>query len=857
MHRPPNVRPSWVVIALAMLTLLLSPRHAVAQMSGQVVGGPLSTKRFERLLRAYVHPTEGESAALDRLHEAYLDRFRAEIDPELAALLKEFSTGAPSLAEFRKLMRETERLQARIADADRALFDSATELLAEDRRAGFARVRGARERQRALGGFTGMSAEMFGGTGAFVDLADLLARDKVLRAVAPEQRAHFDALVTAQEARLLSQAQRLDRATAKALDGYYEAMLSLQAEFTQPGPDGESAEQAQSRMQANMTRMTDLASRFGEEPRKVLEANFSANRAALTELAGVLPDPTLAELRVDAATRSLGTFGRSMFGTGIPADAAPNPAILAARLRRSGALDQSGTDRSRAIVDAWRIEHARAIEEYVEAMLENPMRLGAFSAVEPTDPALLRIAESGRTVSVIEQKALRALADLAGARRDEFVVERDTQGEPTLVPTPAPESADSVLQGLAGTPGRMSGWFFQLPEATRPVDAREIEERLALLGVKAEARAMIESVVTAWKSRECEARFEPALAAWKASYHALAADMRAPNSDDAAREKRTALRATYEAARIAVVEAYFSTEDALFADLAAALALEADGPEITALRLTRLALFDRTSSPSGEAGPALATPLLAIAQSGVTAEQSRAFLIQSLPAWRELAGSIPTRVRERLARATELERLQWLVYGTIDQAQWNERVTELSRRIDAADRADASRIRGHLDDAIAAFESVDPEAARALRIAAAQIRHPDLHRLSESAAAQLAQAVALEGLDEAILARLEALKAEYDSVFESLTKRMIELSEEVGTTTPERFQETLAIQETLEKLRFQREERTEKARGEARRILGDALASRVRGLVPNEDDVLLGPKRRDAEPFRTTARDDD
>lgn len=857
MHHAFTLRSARVLSSLALLAILLSTSVTFGQMSDQMVGGPISTKRFERLLRAYVQPTEGESAALDRLHEAYLDRFRAEIDPELAALLKGFSAGAPSLQEFRRLMRETERLQARIAQADRALFDSAAGLLSEDQRAGLARARGARERQRALGGFTGMSSAIFGGGGAFVDLADLMARDRVLRAVPADMRARFDALAVAQEDRLLAQAQRLDRTTTKALDGYYEAMLPLQDALAQPGPGGETPEQQQARRRTDMQRLVDLAAQFGTEPRKVLEANFTANRAALAELKGVLPDAALAELRVEAATRSLGGLGRSAFGTDMATDAAPSPAVVAARIRRSGILDQAGTERSRAIVDSWRIEHARAIEEYVGAVLDTSAVGGMRVGGEANDPGLLRVAESANSVRAVEQKALRALAALAGGRAADFLAERDVQGESRLVPTPTPESADSVLRGVAASPGRLTGWFFQVPDLTRPTDAREIDERLALVGVKPEARAMIESVVTAWKAREWDARVGPMLDAWKSSFRALDAAQRAPSTDAAALERRSALHASNEAARSAAVTAYFAAEEALFADLAAALALDGDGPELTALRLSRLALLDREASAFGEPGPALATPLAVIAQSAIGADSGKSFVTQSLPAWRALAASIPDRVRDRLSRAAELWRLQWLEYGTSATAEWNERVSQLNRRMIAADLADDARIRSDLDGALTAFEPIDPVSTRALRDATRQIRHPDLYRPSESAAAQLAQAVALAGVDESQLARLEALKAEYDSVFESLTQRMIEADEQIAAIAPDRFEETVTLREALEKLRFQRNERTEKARSEAHRILGDALASGIRGLVPNEDDQLLAPKRREPQPLGTTSGDDD
>jgi hypothetical protein len=66
-----------------------------------------------------------------------------------------------------------------------------------------------------------------------------------------------------------------------------------------------------------------------------------------------------------------------------------------------------------------------------------------------------------------------------------------------------------------------------------------------------------------------------------------------------------------------------------------------------------------------------------------------------------------------------------------------------------------------------------------------------------------------------------------------------------------------AMQERVEaeqKLLFQRNERTEKARSEARRILGDELASRVRGLVPDDADPA---KSRQANRFDFFGGDDD
>jgi hypothetical protein len=56
------------------------------------------------------------------------------------------------------------------------------------------------------------------------------------------------------------------------------------------------------------------------------------------------------------------------------------------------------------------------------------------------------------------------------------------------------------------------------------------------------------------------------------------------------------------------------------------------------------------------------------------------------------------------------------------------------------------------------------------------------------------------------------------------------------------------------KLLLQRTEVTQKARSDARRILGDELAARVRGLVPDEADPA---KTRQANRFDPFAEDDD
>ena len=87
-----------LTVVAAVASLAVSPK-AVAQSTRDIAGGPMSTRTFERLLQAFLQPTDEESRVLDRLHERYLDRFRAEIDPELAAFMDRSTNAAIAAAE--------------------------------------------------------------------------------------------------------------------------------------------------------------------------------------------------------------------------------------------------------------------------------------------------------------------------------------------------------------------------------------------------------------------------------------------------------------------------------------------------------------------------------------------------------------------------------------------------------------------------------------------------------------------------------------------------------------------------------------------------------------------------------------
>jgi hypothetical protein len=230
-----------LTVVTAVASLAVSPK-ALAQGTRDIAGGPMSTRTFERLLQAFLQPTDEESRVLDRLHERYLDRFRAEIDPELAAFMDRSMNAAERPgAELQRQLRDVERIATRIAELDTAFFNGALEVLSEPSRVGFARVRAARERQRLLSGMSRFAPLAIGSGTTFVDVVDVVARPRYMDGLAPEARAQLVSFLAAQESRLLAQARVVHGEAVGALAEWY-ALSSAIAEPQGVLDDGQAAE---------------------------------------------------------------------------------------------------------------------------------------------------------------------------------------------------------------------------------------------------------------------------------------------------------------------------------------------------------------------------------------------------------------------------------------------------------------------------------------------------------------------------------------------------------------------------------------------------------------------------------------
>jgi hypothetical protein len=374
--------------------------------------------------------------------------------------------------------------------------------------------------------------------------------------------------------------------------------------------------------------------------------------------------------------------------------------------------------------------------------------------------------------------------------------------------------------------------FMNLRSALSFGSPAEFASRLERLGIGKDGQTAALAVLADWTSGAYAAKVEPAL---KAQADAFGARM---TVDDTGSVKvdRTQDAAIDRTTRDAL-DAYFAAEAELLASLAAATGVDADGPELTALRIGRIGLAAGGSAMSPMlAGQSLALPLEVLARARVDAATARRVFGESIAQWRAFAGAIPDRCREALAEDARQRSLEAAMSGDDAQARaaaatgwmqfWSESAERRRRVI-----GDLSALfRASVEQSIA-----DPALRKRILAAERAEAFPDYHKASDSASPQLAAALALEALGDEQRTRIEVLGAEYDAVFETLTEKMAELAARPKPTGLDAWRAEQLAREEIEKVRFQRTERTNKARSELRRILGDELAQAVRGLVPKED----------------------
>ncbi|MFM7052241.1 MAG: hypothetical protein ACKOYN_08935, partial [Planctomycetota bacterium] len=396
-------------VAAALAALLALPEPAAAQGARQMVPGALTTRRLERLLEAYVRPTADEASAIDRLHEQYLERFRAELEPEISSLSSSMSSGMPTREQFDRFMRDLERVSTRVAEADGAFVDACAGVLAEDRRGGLQRIRESRERQRVLSGFGAIGGMMFGVSIGFVDAADMLARPEFLRAVPADARERLDAVLRAQEPRVLTQARSYAKELSDGMGGFFDAMSRS---FGANGAPDPAAQQA----------FREGIAATGARLRRLLRQNFERNREMAGQLAGILPERELLEFRERVALRTFGPMAAA-FSYGAESDVG----AVGSRIARDRSAPPALKAEIDAIVQSWKREWTAALEKSLASLAADDTAASPFDAMGGGTPATRAVEELASTRARLARSAFERMSAALGDRASDYITRIDGQ----------------------------------------------------------------------------------------------------------------------------------------------------------------------------------------------------------------------------------------------------------------------------------------------------------------------------------------------------------------------------------------------------------------------------------------------
>ena len=138
-----------------VFAILLATAGVHAQGTRGQLPDPAESRTLSRHLERFVAPTVQQWQRIEDLHEAYLERFAALREGDLArflAFVEREMAGVPDAATAREFLRRLQNARRRIDEEDARLHAGIDELLEEAQRPGLNRVRLARQRESLASG---------------------------------------------------------------------------------------------------------------------------------------------------------------------------------------------------------------------------------------------------------------------------------------------------------------------------------------------------------------------------------------------------------------------------------------------------------------------------------------------------------------------------------------------------------------------------------------------------------------------------------------------------------------------------------------------------------------------------------
>lgn len=860
--------------ALALVAMLGIASPASAQGTSGQVPDPMSTSQSDALMKAYIRPTKEQAEAIERLHDSYLERFRALRENEIERFLtkmKEMGGAMPSRAQVDEFTKGYERVNKQIADVDDSYFDAIVTLLGEERRGAVTRARDARSRTRVL---SGVMAGMMGQYN-LVDLSPLVLD----LGLSPTERDQADVVLLNYEQRLTASMKELAQVGMRMMRDLFEELEK--AGFGEMSQEDMMAdpERMKGMMEAFQASFAKVSERFQAKYKDVSEFNGQTFRTLEGQLTGDLKR----KLRVRYIARAYPEIGND------PANA-ENLFRMALRVR---ALSNEVREQIRTAYTNWQNADNAIADQAIKAIDQERATRNIMDFAAGMSESMKRSQELTQKRRDLGTDALKSLSAVVGDERLQKLIAKATdtkkdQFEETDDPEAGEDAGASTPQIAAHAKEMQDYWsMFSRASDREPMDATLVDSIATQLALD-DARKAIVDVMYSDYAKKWEAEIGSAKKRMEEYQRKLQAKLQETASQAAknsAKDGATDVQVTvesiegnlpdmgdmsefvdnpsepkyYEKRRQRMTKAS-EMDDAFFTDLGHALG-ESAKPVLALARLERV--LERCSGSGGGAGmaymgmwggaPEVPVNFVEVLRTAELSAEDRAKVSATL------APMIDTMIKSQLESVVaELEQDRAMMELTmanakIYQAAGEERdlvalqkasmdmMAIQQRKTDAVNRrTEASRSAWNT---VLAALSETPRSS--LQMAFDSRAHPTIFKDRSSALPYIKHARDLHNLTVDQKQQLQTLYDKYQSEHLELSRKMIPKGA-AGTmpTDPKDmqryWQEEMERANAREKVRFERDERSQRAIAQLRRVLTEEQIKLVAGLSEYEKTAKEG-----------------
>lgn len=880
---PPRVRPTaWALqvltVALALVTCLGAARPALAQGTSDLFPDPMSSADMEAVLTRIGLDGETKVAAL-KAFESYVDRFLQLRKGDIDEYLKGRSSPGqrPSREEVAARVHERQALLKRIAAIENQLFDDLRGTVSDGQLAEVERERARADRRRNWS-----ASHQFLGRGTRIELADLLESSVGEATVSAETTAAVTAAVRSYEEQYTALVRKLlELAIEEPV-----LMADARASLPQPPEPAEGTAPPDPGVWREHFRALEAARARVREPQaEVRERIRSLNRSTARQITTLLPEPMASKFHQSVLERAY---------PGVAKARDPVPPIVddARELAAKGEITADELKRVEELATQHR-DARRQLDEQIMAALDKQPDRGPFSFAffeEEGDteaqetPASKLLAQRSRLDDSTREAIAGTTPKLADAKPSEESRQGDAQvivngmaldlesldvhvgegaTEVIVVGDAAGMGDGATFVAMTSTDAPFSAMGAATPLTREDIDA--IRERFALNDDEASVLSlMFDDYMSSW--REIEEGDFAELKALPGDF-AMGGSLEVPTAAELSR--RFDLRHSITEQVIALDREFFESAGAALSGRISkkdAQRLQREREREAYIRadtrrvgMMGMGAFGASSAPTVD--------LAAVLRDAKLSEETLAAIDGRFDAWDASAtDAFRARFETRFGAArenAELERRMTTksldddgrgqVRIAIDSADADfAKIEAINKRAAAAD--DITR---HLNEtAIEDMANAIPDAAarRALLDAWDRKAWPSVFRDRRDIAPFIAKAEGLADLSPETRAALAAAVQEHWTEYRRISDEMIETNRKMqppsqapGQAVEIDFRAVQARQDTLNRLRFERDELNERSLRRIKELLTPEQAEQVGSLPSRSTQQPRSRQFRSAE----------